>query len=91
MAARQAVMLARKKRFKAGLFQPVTLWPFPDEQLKPRLKKADLVIVAELNQGQILGEVKRVCQDHTKIVGLNRYDGELITPEQILQKIREEH
>ncbi len=91
MAARQAVMLARKKRFKAGLFQPVTLWPFPDEQLKPRLKKADLVIVAELNQGQILGEVKRVCQDHTKIVGLNRYDGELMTPEQILQKIREEH
>jgi len=91
MAARQAVRLARKKRFKAGLFQPVTIWPFPDEQLKPRLKKADLVVVAELNQGQIIDEVKRICHDHTKIVGLNRYDGELITPEQILQKIREEH
>ncbi len=91
MAAKQAVMLARKKRFKAGLFQPVTIWPFPDEQMRPVLKKADLVIVAELNQGQIINEVRRVSQGHTKIVGLNRYDGELITPEQILQKIREEH
>lgn len=91
MAAKQAVMIARKKRFKAGLFQPVTLWPFPDEQLKPVLKRADLVVVAELNQGQIIGEVKRICSDHTKIVGLNRYDGELITPEQIIQKIKEVH
>ena len=91
MAARQAVMMARKKRFKVGLFQPVTIWPFPDKRLKQVLENANLVIVAELNQGQLVNEVKRVCSDHTKIVGLNRYDGELMTPEQILQKIREEH
>jgi 2-oxoglutarate ferredoxin oxidoreductase subunit alpha len=91
MAARQAVMMARKKRFKAGLFQPVTLWPFPEEELRPVVKKADLVIVAELNQGQMIHEVERICSGHTKIVGLNRYDGELMTPEQILQKIKEEH
>jgi 2-oxoglutarate ferredoxin oxidoreductase subunit alpha len=91
MAARQAVMLARKKRFKAGLLQPVTIWPFPDDKMRSVLKKADLVIVAELNQGQLLGEVQRVCQDHIKVAGLNRYDGELITPEQILQKIKEVH
>lgn len=90
-AARQAVLLSRKKRFKAGLFQPITLWPFPDKQLRPISRKADLIVVAELNQGQIINEVRRVCKTHAKIVGLNRYDGELITPEQILEKIREEH
>ena len=84
-------MLARKKRFKAGLFQPVTLWPFPDDLVRERMKKVDLIIVAELNQGQLIGELKRVCRDRTKIVGLNRYDGELITPEQIVQKIKEEY
>lgn len=91
MAAKQAVMTARKKRFKVGLFQPLTLWPFPDEQLRSALHKADLVIVAELNQGQLINEVQRVCRNHTKIVGLNRYDGELITPDQIVKKIKEEH
>lgn len=91
MAAKQAVMIARKKRFKVGLFQPITLWPFPDEQLLPELQKADLVVVAELNQGQLINEVRRVCQDHTRIVGLNRYDGELMTPDQIVNKIKEEH
>ncbi len=91
MAARQAVTLARKKRFKAGLFQPVTLWPFPEKELKEVLDKADLVIVAELNQGQMIREVQRIASSRTKVVGLNRYDGELMTPEQIVQKIKEEH
>jgi 2-oxoglutarate ferredoxin oxidoreductase subunit alpha len=91
MAAKQAVRMARNKRFKAGLFQPVTIWPFPEKKLLPVIKQADLIIVAELNQGQLINEIKRVCSDHTKIVGLNRYDGELMTPEQILEKIREEH
>ena len=90
-AARQAGLLSRKKRFKAGLFQPITLWPFPDRQLRQISRKADLIVVAELNQGQIINEVRRVCKSHSKVVGLNRYDGELITPEQILEKIKEEH
>lgn len=91
MSARQAVLLARRKRFKAGLFQPITLWPFPDVLLRSYARKADLIVVAELNQGQMIREVRRVCKGRTKVVGLNRFDGELITPEQILEKIREEH
>jgi 2-oxoglutarate ferredoxin oxidoreductase subunit alpha len=91
MAARQAIMIARKKRFKVGLFQPVTIWPFPEKELKEATKNADLIIVAELNQGQLIREVQRVCHRHTRVVGLNRYDGELMTPEQIVQKIKEEH
>jgi 2-oxoglutarate ferredoxin oxidoreductase subunit alpha len=91
MAAKQAVMIARKKRFKVGLFQPVTLWPFPEKQLREATKHADLIIVAELNQGQMIREVERVCHGHTRVVGLNKYDGELMTPDQIVQKIKEEH
>ncbi len=91
MAARQAVTLARKKRFKVGLFQPVTLWPFPEKELQEEMKKCDLVIVAELNQGQMIREVQRLASASTRVVGLNRYDGELMTPEQIVQKIKEEH
>lgn len=90
-AARQAVMEARKKRLRVGLFQPVTLWPFPEEQLREMTKKAKLVIAAELNQGQMIGEVRRICKDNIRVIGLNKYDGELVTPEQILNLIKEEH
>lgn len=89
-AANQAVKMARQKRMKVGAIQLVTLWPFPDEQIAQYLKTCKHLIVAELNQGQIIKEVERyVDKRHTKVEPLQRYDSELITPQDILQKIRE--
>jgi 2-oxoglutarate ferredoxin oxidoreductase subunit alpha len=89
-AARQAVYMAREKRIKAGLIQPLTVWPFPDVYMEHMLEQLDLVIVAELNQGQLVREVMRVNRGNTRVRGLLRYDSELITPDQIFRKIREE-
>jgi 2-oxoglutarate ferredoxin oxidoreductase subunit alpha len=89
-AARQAVRMAREKRIKAGLIQPLTIWPFPDLYMERILEQLDLIIVAELNQGQLIGEVLRVNRGKTRVRGLRRYDSELITPDQIFEKIREE-
>jgi 2-oxoglutarate ferredoxin oxidoreductase subunit alpha len=90
-AARSAIRIARKKRFKVGMVQPLTIWPFPDELIAEQLEKVDLVVVPELNQGQIIGEIERLARKHIKIVPLQRYDGELITPSQIVDVIKEEH
>ena len=89
-AARQAIRMAREKRIKAGLIQPLTIWPFPDLYMENISQQLDLTIVAELNQGQLIGEVMRVVRGKTRVRGLCRYDSELITPDQIFQKIREE-
>lgn len=89
-AARQAIHMARERRIKAGLIQPLTVWPFPDVYMEHILEQLDLVIVAELNQGQLIREVMRVNRGKTRVRGLNRYDSELITPDQIFRKIREE-
>jgi len=90
-AARSAIRMARKKRFKVGMVQPLTIWPFPDDKIAAELEKVDMVVVPELNQGQIIGEIERLCRRHIKIVPLQRYDGELITPSQIVDVIKEEH
>lgn len=89
-AAGQAIRMARHRRFKVGMVQPRTLWPFPDNVVRRFLEKVDLVVVPELNQGQIIGEIRRLSDRHIKIVGLNRFDGELITPEQIVEVMKEE-
>ena len=89
-AARQAIHMAREKRMKVGLVQPLTIWPFPDVYMEHILEQLDLIIVAELNQGQLIREVNRVNRGKTRVRGLNRYDSELITPDQIFRKIREE-
>jgi 2-oxoglutarate ferredoxin oxidoreductase subunit alpha len=88
-AARRAVKQARSEGIKAGLFRPVTLWPFPAGKLKPLLQKAGAVLVPEMNAGQLIQEVERYTPDSCRTAGLNRLDGEAITPAQILNQIRE--
>jgi 2-oxoglutarate ferredoxin oxidoreductase subunit alpha len=90
-AARQAIRIARKKRFKVGMVQPLTIWPFPDDKIAPFLEQVDTVVVPELNQGQLIGEIERLSRRQVKVVPLQRYDGELITPAQIVDVIKEEH
>ena len=87
--AQQAVRIARHRRFKVGLFQPETIWPFPEKALKRALEHADLAIVAELNQGQLIHEVSRIARSKVKVQGVFRYDGEIMTPTEIVNKIRE--
>jgi 2-oxoglutarate ferredoxin oxidoreductase subunit alpha len=89
-AANQAVSMARQKRIKVGSIQLVTVWPFPDELIAPYLKSIRHLIVAELNQGQLIQVIERfVDKRHTKLIPLQRYDSELITPQTILNTIRE--
>ena len=55
--------------------------------LQPLLAKFRAVLVPELNLGQIYREVLRVNQGETKVMPLHRIDGNLITPEEIVQRL----
>lgn len=88
-SAKEAVKYLRSKRRKVGFFRPITIWPFPEEELAQLIHKVDRVFVVEMNQGQLIDEVQKVECYHKKIYGINRYDGEMITPSQIISKIRE--
>ncbi|MCP4634266.1 MAG: 2-oxoacid:acceptor oxidoreductase subunit alpha [candidate division Zixibacteria bacterium] len=87
--AQQAVRIARRKRFKVGLFQPKTIWPFPEKALRKAVEHARLVVVAELNQGQLVHEVERIVPSRTKVAGAFRYDGEVMDPIQIVETIQQ--
>jgi 2-oxoglutarate ferredoxin oxidoreductase subunit alpha len=86
-SARRAVREARERGIKAGLCQLITLWPFPRRLLTPLLRQVRAVLVPELNMGQMSREVKRINQGLTRIETLNRIDGHLITPEEILERL----
>lgn len=86
-SARRAVREARNRGVRAGLVQLVTIWPFPRQAIEPLLRRVRAVLVPELNLGQISREVKRVNQGRTRIEKLNRIDGQLITPNEILSRL----
>jgi len=88
-SARYAVNELRKEGIKAGLFRPITLWPFPEKRVAELAKQAKSVIVAEMNLGQMILEVERVAKGACSVVGVNRVDGEPINPGQIMDKVKE--
>ncbi len=88
-SAIKAVRDARAAGIKVGMFRPITIWPFPDEALLNLAKSAEHVIVVEHNYGQLLLEIERVVKNDSKISFLGRVDGEIIMPDDILNKVKE--
>jgi len=88
-SARQAIKMARERRIKVGSIQLLTIWPFPDLKLREIFSGVRKIIVAELNMGQLVHEIKRIAPRHAEVHSLQRYDGEVMAPQQILDMIRE--
>jgi 2-oxoglutarate ferredoxin oxidoreductase subunit alpha len=88
-SARQAVKMARVDGIRVGLFRPITIWPFPNARLKKLISRVDAALVVELNMGQIYKEVSQLNKKGKLLNLVNRVDGELISPDQILQAINE--
>lgn len=87
--ALQAASIAREAGVKAGVVQLYTIWPFPDDHIRQLCDRCKAIIVGELNMGQMIHEVRRVLRRDMPIHGLQRYDGEILTPMQLLQKLDE--
>jgi 2-oxoglutarate ferredoxin oxidoreductase subunit alpha len=89
-SAHRAMVEARAEGLKVGLMRLTTLWPFPRRFVEPLTKAKKTLLVPEMNMGQISREVKRVNQGMTTVLTLNKIDGTIIYPKEILAKIREE-
>ena len=88
-AARRAVKILRDKGVKAGLFRPITLWPFPEEAYQATAAKTKAAVVPEMNAGQLVLEIDRLSPHACRVEGINKIDGEPITPEEIVNRIKE--
>ncbi|CAL8967817.1 2-oxoglutarate oxidoreductase subunit KorA [Rhodoplanes serenus] len=88
-AARRAVTELRRDGVKAGLFRPVTVWPFPERALLRAAETARAVLVPEMNAGQLVLEVQRVIGHAPPVRPLGRIDGEPMTPGEIAAAVRE--
>lgn len=85
--AKRAVALAREAGIRAGILRLVSLWPFPEEQVRALSRRVDALVVAELNLGQVRREVERVSV--APVTGAHHAGGALMPPDLILQSIKE--
>lgn len=87
-SVQEAVTEMREKGQKVGMLRLVTLWPFHDKKVAEVCKGKKLVVMPEMNMGQMTREVQRVIGE-TPFTSICRVDGDLITPEEIEEKINE--
>ena len=84
-AGRAAALEARARGIKAGVLQLQTIWPFPDQEVAALARKVRMVVVPEMNySGQVAGEVRKALGPAMDIRSVNRYNGSIITPQDIL-------
>jgi 2-oxoglutarate ferredoxin oxidoreductase subunit alpha len=84
-AARAAALEARALGIKAGVLQLQTIWPFPDKEIAALGRNARMVVVPEMNySGQIAGEVQKALGAGADIRRVNKYNGTIITPQDIV-------
>jgi len=88
-SALRAVREAREKGLKVGLLKLKVLWPFMRRTVTRFLESSTKVVVPEMNMGQLSREVKRVNQGKCEIVTLNKVDGTLISPAEILKNLED--
>lgn len=81
-----AVRDARARGVKVSTLSLQTLYPVPKSVLISAMQGMKKVIVPEMNMGQYLLELERLATDEVELVGINKMDTTLISPDEILQQ-----
>lgn len=86
-AVREAARQARQAGGGFSWLVCKSLWPVPEDALRAAAAGVERVVVPELNPGQYRLEVERLLPG-VPVIGLNRIDGEMITPDQVREAAR---
>jgi 2-oxoglutarate ferredoxin oxidoreductase subunit alpha len=86
--ARTAIARAREGGLRAGLFRPISLWPFPSEALMEAVSVARAVLVVELSAGQLIEDVRLAVQCRVPVFGHGRTGGMVPSPTDVVAALR---
>ena len=87
--AEKAIEIAREQGIKAGLFRPITLWPFPEKEIAQVVHGKRGVLVVEINAGQMIEDVRLAVNGEVTVEHFGRLGGIVPEPEEIVNAIKE--
>ena len=85
----KAIELAREEGLKVGLFRPITLWPFPSKQIAEMACGKKGILVAEINAGQMVEDVRLAINGALPVEYFGRLGGIVPEPEEIVNALKE--
>ena len=78
----------RQEGIKVGLLRPITLWPFPEGRLSELAEQKRKMLVVEMNEGQMVQDVRRSVQGKCPVAFYGRSGGMLASPDEIISTVR---
>lgn len=85
--AYEAVRAARARGEKVGLVRLITIWPFADKVIAALANKVKGILVAEMNYGQLVGEVRRAAAGACPVELCGKYNMQAFEPQEIERAI----
>jgi pyruvate/2-oxoacid:ferredoxin oxidoreductase alpha subunit len=73
----------RREGVRAGMFRPITLWPYPSRALGKAASKAQNVLVVELNNGQMFEDVRLAINGEVPVKFFGRVGGNVPSVEEL--------
>ncbi|HEY8238211.1 MAG TPA: 3-methyl-2-oxobutanoate dehydrogenase subunit VorB [Candidatus Limnocylindrales bacterium] len=86
--ARTAIDRARDVGLRAGLFRPISLWPFPERELREAARHLRALVVVELSAGQMIEDVRLAVEGTKPVFFVGRTGGMVPSPREVLEKVR---
>jgi len=86
--AKEAIGILRENGIKAGLFRPISLWPFPYQELAIASEKARRILVVEMSYGQMVEDVRLAINGKKEIEFLGRSGGGIPEEEDIIEEVK---
>ncbi len=83
-----AVRMLREDGMKIGHFRPITLFPFPEQQLRELAGPHRRFMTVELNAGQMVEDVRLAVNGRSEVLFYGRPGGAIITPEELYEQLK---
>lgn len=75
---------ARAQGVKIGLLRPITLWPFPTDEINRLASRVKGILVVEINAGQMIEDVRLACHDSVPVYHYGRLGGIVPNPQEVV-------
>lgn len=85
----KAAEMAREEGLKVGLLRPITLFPFPTNEIKRLAEKVKGVLTVELSAGQMVDDVRLAVNGHVPVEFYGRMGGIVPSPDEVLEALKE--
>lgn len=85
--SQKAMETARRQGLRVGLFRPITLWPFPTQEVAAMAGRVKGILTVEINAGQMVFDVRAAVDGRVPVHHYGRLGGIVPDPDEIVAEL----